>query len=203
MLTDKNGLTESEFLARYRPGDYPRPSVTADILLFSPDTDGYELLLIRRGGHPSLGMWALPGGFANPDETVDAAAARELLEETHVEGLTLAPIGLFSDPGRDPRGWVITHAYAALADRRTLHVRADDDADDARWFHVSLADGVLMLTDGTETLRADLDIRMTQTPFGIRHDVGILSRNGIAFDHAKIITVAYLKLNGHRKTVDV
>ena len=77
---DKNGLTESEFLAAYKPGDYPRPSATADLALLR--RGGSEILLIKRGNHPFIGKWALPGGFVNPDETVEAAAARELFEET-------------------------------------------------------------------------------------------------------------------------
>ena len=69
-LLDKNGLTEREFLAAYRADRYPRPSVTADIMLLSETPDGVETLLIRRGGHPYLGCWALPGGFAGPSERV-------------------------------------------------------------------------------------------------------------------------------------
>ena len=64
-------MTEREFLAAYRPGDYPRPSVTADMAVFRERERGRELLLIRRGGHPFLGKWALPGGFSEPGETLD------------------------------------------------------------------------------------------------------------------------------------
>lgn len=73
---DKNGLTEREFLASYRQKDYPRPSVTVDIAVFQRGQGGLRALLIRRGGHPYLGCWALPGGFVNPDEEAHAAAAR-------------------------------------------------------------------------------------------------------------------------------
>lgn len=86
-MLDRNGLTESEFLRRYSPGDYERPSVAADTVIFTvtdADADSYRklpekelrVLLIRRGGHPFLGQWALPGGFVRPDETTEQAAAR-------------------------------------------------------------------------------------------------------------------------------
>ena len=86
-LRDKNGLTEQEFLASYHAGDFPRPSVTADIMIFSRDERGLKVLLVRRGGHPCLGQWALPGGFVEPNETIGHAAARELEEETGLTGL--------------------------------------------------------------------------------------------------------------------
>ena len=61
-LRDKNGLTEREYLAQYRADKYPRPSVTVDVCIFSRAADGaLRTLLIRRGGHPFLGWWALPG----------------------------------------------------------------------------------------------------------------------------------------------
>ena len=89
-LRDKNGLTEREYLAQYRADKYPRPSVTVDVCIFSRAADGsLRTLLIRRGGHPFLGWWALPGGFAQPGERVEEAAARELEEETNLCGLTL------------------------------------------------------------------------------------------------------------------
>ena len=69
-LRDKNGLTEAEFLAQYRPGDYPRPSVAADIAIFSPGEEGPQVLLIRRGGHPCLGQWALAGGVVERGEAL-------------------------------------------------------------------------------------------------------------------------------------
>ena len=138
-LLDKNGLTEREFLAAYRADRYPRPSVTADIMLLSETADGVETLLIRRGGHPYLGCWALPGGFADPSERVEQAAARELEEETHVADLPLYPLMLCSAPGRDPRGWTISQAYLALVRRAELPVQADDDAAEACWFSLARA----------------------------------------------------------------
>lgn len=61
-LVDKNGLTEEEYLKNYRPGDYERPSVTVDMLIFAVDNreESIRLLLIKRKNHPFLGCWALP-----------------------------------------------------------------------------------------------------------------------------------------------
>ena len=79
---DKRGLTEAEYLAQYKPGRYPQPSLTVDIILLAHAEDALRVLLVRRGGHPYLGCWALPGGFAEPQETTAQAAVRELAEET-------------------------------------------------------------------------------------------------------------------------
>ena len=103
-LRDKNGLTEAEFLAGYDMTKFDRPSLTADNLIFSFE-NGVSLLLIRRKGHPYLGRWALPGGFAERGESIEESAARELKEETSLTGLEVVPAGFFAYPGRDPRGW--------------------------------------------------------------------------------------------------
>ena len=147
-LLDKNGLTEAEFLAAYRPGDYERPSVTADVAVFREGDAGWELLLIRRGGHPFLGKWALPGGFCEPGETVDAAAARELTEETNLTDLPLTPVGFFSTPGRDKRAWTMSEGFAAILPSEGPEPMAGDDARETGWFTLDSrwADGVLTLS---------------------------------------------------------
>ena len=147
-LRDKNGLTEEEFLAAYSPKDYPRPSLTADNCIFRVGPDGtIKLLLIRRGGHPFLGCWALPGGFVSPGETALEASRRELLEETGVDGLALEPVGLYSTPGRDPRGWTVSQAHVAV-DNHGVTAHAGDDAAAAAWFDIDSTeeDGRTQLT---------------------------------------------------------
>lgn len=145
---DAEGRTEAEFLAAYDVGDYERPSVAADMVIFTVAGDkeanyrklpkrSLRVLLIRRGGHPYLGSWALPGGFVRPNETADQAAARELREETGVDRVYLEQLHTFSDVGRDPRTWVMSCAYMALVDSRGLDVRAGDDADRAAWFELT------------------------------------------------------------------
>lgn len=190
-LRDKHGLTEQEFLKNYRADRYPRPSMTADIVLLSPAKEGVEALLIRRGGHPFLGCWALPGGFVGPEESVDAAAARELEEETHVSGLPLRPLVLSSAPGRDPRAWTISEAYLAVTDRQSLPVQAGDDAADTRWFQISRTGTPpviqLSLTCDTLCLTATLHANITETACGRIYDIRVNQSEGIAFDHAAIL----------------
>lgn len=200
-LVDKNGLTEEEFLAQYSPKNYPRPSLTADNCVFSidPETGGLKLLLVRRGGHPYLGCWALPGGFVNQGETADEASARELAEETRVEGLALERVGLYSTPNRDPRGWTVSAAFVAL-DRTGAALaaaKAGDDAAATAWFDVVAkgaredSDRVLLAySNGTTTLASEFNIvRGAVTGMPEAHNV---AGTGFAFDHAQIVADAYL-----------
>jgi len=118
-------------MAQYRlPGAY----LTADIVIFTIRSGRLEILLIERGGEPFRGCWALPGGFVEHDEDIDAAAGRELEEETGVKGLSLEQFHAFGDPNRDPRGRVVTVAYYTLVPPGRLSPRAADDAARARWF---------------------------------------------------------------------
>ena len=158
-----------------------------------------RVLLIERGGHPFLGCWALPGGFVRPAETVGQAAARELREETGVENVYLEQLGVFSDPGRDPRTWVMSCAHMALIDSGQVRLQAGDDAQNAAWFLVSCAPQpekparlALKLTCGDTTLCAVVERRMT-TSAGAE-EYTIIENDGLAFDHAKIIVCALERL---------
>lgn len=88
------------------------------------------VLLVKRARGPSLGMWALPGGHINGGETAEACLKREMMEET---GLGVEPVrlvGVYSDPGRDPRK---TISLAYLVRRTGGSPRAGDDAGEASW----------------------------------------------------------------------
>lgn len=110
---------------------YPRPMLTADCIVMRGD----EVLLVRRGREPYKGCWALPGGFMEMDETIERCAVRELREETgiEVEQGQLRLVGVFSAPGRDPRGRTVTAAYAVEVPAGTA-AAAGDDAADVRWW---------------------------------------------------------------------
>lgn len=118
--------------------DFPRPSLTVDCVVFR----GAEVLLIRRKGEPFAGQLALPGGFVNEGETVEMAATRELYEETGLLNVPKKLIGVFSEPGRDPRGWVVSVAYMADVTDLDVTVRAGDDAASAEWVRIGNADGL-------------------------------------------------------------
>ncbi len=118
---------------------HPRPGYTADVVLLSRGTS-FELtvLLIRRGGEPFKGSWALPGGFVEEGETSIEAAMRELKEETGIEFTDsddLGLIGIYDTPGRDPRGWTISAAYTASVGGEP-EAKGGDDAIEAKWFAV-------------------------------------------------------------------
>ncbi|HFC08409.1 MAG TPA: NUDIX hydrolase [Chloroflexi bacterium] len=117
--------------------EYPRPAVTVDIVAFTVRQNRLHVLLIRRGRAPFAGKWALPGGFVSMEESLEAAAARELAEETGVENAYLEQLYTYGDPERDPRGRVITVAYFALipADA-TVRAEGGDDAAQACWFPI-------------------------------------------------------------------
>jgi 8-oxo-dGTP diphosphatase len=113
---------------------YPHPAVTTDVVVFTIRDRRLNLLLIERGGEPFRGMWALPGGFLDIDEDLEACAKRELEEETGVSGVYLEQLYTFGKPDRDPRERVISIAYYALVPSDRLQVKAASDASDAKWF---------------------------------------------------------------------
>jgi 8-oxo-dGTP diphosphatase len=105
------------------------PALTADAVILDP---GLGVLLIRRGHPPFAGTWALPGGFVEIGESCAAACQREAFEETGLEVDVVTLIGVYSDPGRDPRGHTCSTVYLCKVKGGTL--RAGDDAREARWF---------------------------------------------------------------------
>lgn len=114
---------------------YPRPSVTADCVVITKESDP-QVLLIQRGGEPFKGRWAFPGGFMEMDETTEQCAIRELEEETGLRITEVKQIGAYSKVDRDPRGRTITVAYLARIDV-PIDVKGLDDAANAQWFPLS------------------------------------------------------------------
>ena len=152
MKTYEMSDEEKEFLAGYDLTKYDRPSVAADVVVFSVMKDDecedvrrlqekkLKILLIRRGGFPYKGSWAMPGGFCRKGEDVIDSARRELCEETGIGDAYVKLVGVYGEPGRDPRGWVISSTYMALMNAGACSLKAGDDAQDARWFTVELTE---------------------------------------------------------------
>jgi len=132
-----DGVQTAEARAHhYDASKYDRPSVTVDVVILSLRQKDLQVLLVKRRSWPYEGMWAIPGGFVNMDESLETAAKRELQEETGVQDVYLEQLYTFGDPGRDPRTRVITVVYFALLDSERLQVRAASDAGDVGWFSV-------------------------------------------------------------------
>ena len=143
--------------------EHPPFAVAVDLAIFSIRDGALVVLLVERGEEPYAGAWALPGGFVRPDEDAEAAAWRELHEETAVEQFAghLEQLKTYSAPDRDPRMRVVSVAHVAFApDLPEPH--AGSDAATARWW-----------------VAADL---LDASPAGDRPE--------LAFDHAQILTDA-------------
>lgn len=164
---------EQEFLNHYSPKDYDRPSVTADILVFSMIDKKLHILLIKRKGHPYKDYWAIPGGFVGINESVEDAAYRELKEETNIDNAYLEQLYTFGNPNRDPRMRVISVAYIALVSASKMKESAGDDASEVCWFPVN---------DLLEQLETE-DI--------------------LAFDHEEILHTAISRLRGKIHYTDI
>lgn len=230
-------MTEEErvYLESYDISSFDRPSVAADMAVFSimgtNDRDEInenrrkgnyrkdpekrlKLLLIRRAAFPYKNYWALPGGFCRIGESTLETAGRELKEETGVEHAYLNPFAIFSEPDRDPRGWIISHAFLALIDGEKYVVHEGSDAWEARWFDICLEKQEIKRQVGEEQaelenvyelclscaerenlkLRALIRERKTFEHYHEMVRYEIAESEGLAFDHAKIILCAYLAL---------
>jgi 8-oxo-dGTP diphosphatase len=188
MTTDQTGKLghtsghedEASFLKDYRKAEYPKPSVTVDLLIFTVIDTDLKVLMIRRKGHPFQGCLALPGGFVDvgnsydeQGESLDDAAARELGEEAFartddalefVQGLLdrnnvhLEQLYTFGDPYRDPRMRVIDVAYYALVPTNLVPlIQAGDDAAEAGWHSVSEIDFAHLSFDHAKILRMGVE----------------------------------------------
>ena len=199
---NQEGQTLEEFLEAYDPKRYQTPSCTTDAVIFScqghlgKDMHGLKILLIKRGNHPSIGAWALPGGFVNMRENLEDTARRELEEETGVTGLCMEQIGVYGDYDRDPRTRVITTAYMALVEEAQVNVRAGDDASEAAWCDVALEEledqrYLLSVTNGAKHLKTEAVVKEYRTEGLIREQKFTVEEPGtLASDHAAIIVQA-------------
>lgn len=169
---------EQEFLKNYKAGNYKKPSVTSDILIFTTEESRLQILLIKRGAYPYKNYWALPGGFVQMKESTLEGAKRELKEETGIEGVHLEQLYTFSEPDRDPRMRIISVAYIATVPKKMVkNHKSGDDANASQIFDIFVdKNGEMQLLGENDGL--------------------ILNESDLAFDHKKIIKMALERLKG-------
>lgn len=228
----------NDFLEAYDINQYDRPSIAADIAVFSigrKQAGGADyrrlpaktlrILLIRRAEQPFQGEWALPGGFMQKGETIQETARRELKEETGTDKAYLELCGVFSDIGRDPRGWIISQSFIAVLNEDDLangHLEASGDAGEAAWFDITVRKTADRKQEQGNVVTCDNDYELLLQDSGAADsDIGndaavrlravirehieyrdyheivtyeIAESQGIAFDHAKIITSVFQRL---------
>lgn len=211
---NEQGLSLEEFLRDYDANKYPNPSVTADIMVFwsekslMKDLKGLKLLMIRRKNHPSIGWWALPGGFVDIREDADVAAKRELEEETGLTDISMEQLGAWGNYNRDPRTRIVTIAYIALIQNK-IQIQAGDDAEEAAWFDVSLHlvdefvekerrnliyELKLVNSEKKEHMSATVSFSFLPNNIIKEERFEVISRDRIAFDHPSFILKGLLYL---------
>lgn len=230
-LRNDEGLTEKEFLSRYRADLYKRPSVSVDILLFTvvngpklnfrklPQKE-LKVLMIKRRNHPFIGEWALPGGFMSVNESLDDAAYRELKEEVNVSDVYVEQLYTWGSVDRDPRTRVISCSYMSLVDSSRLRIRAGAGAWEAKWFKVNcdveeekktlIKDGYVFQNRVKLTLSSD-DVMLSAIIRNQKRMQGrqktskhfIVKNNGIAFDHALVIQYGIERLRNKIEYTDI
>lgn len=206
---NEKGETLEEFLENYDPYRYKNPCCTVDMAVFGysgKDPENLEdlrILLIRRKNHPSIGDWALPGGFIELKEDLEVSAKRELFEETNIRNVCAEQIGVFGEVRRDPRARVITTAFMSLVCLDEVEAKAGDDASDAAWFTITMN-----RQKEEEKIRYQIELQNEQNGVILRPELTVLTngtlireqrieiknRGGLASDHASILLLACRKL---------
>ena len=166
--------TDASVAAGYDPAQFPAFAVTVDVVILTMSEGLLHILLVCRGEAPFEGMWAIPGGFKRPGETLDESAKRELREETGVDAASLlTQFGAYGDPGRDPRMNVVTVGYlAVLRDVGTVFGGSDAAAAalipvaDVLNGKIELAfDHLRIVSDAVERIRVELEVGGIATAF--------------------------------------
>lgn len=112
------------------------PAIAVDNVVLTFRDKALQVLLVQRKDNPYKGSWALPGGFVGNQESLEAAALRELLEETGIRKAFIEQLHTFGAVDRDPRGRVVSVAFYALVRAEQSHTVPGSDASDAQWFNV-------------------------------------------------------------------
>lgn len=201
------------FLEKYDPKKYDNPCNTVDTIVFTYKEMNHtrtisKVLLIKRGNHPSIGWWALPGGFVEYREDIDQAALRELKEETGIDNIEVEQLKSYGAYDRDPRTRIITTAYVALVPEGSIQAAAGDDAADSGWFTITdqcMKDTVdsenrlhkelhhLVLKEESRGLITETDVEITEKLQAIfkNRSYHVVKTNLLAADHGAVILEGY------------
>lgn len=187
---------------RYSITDYERPSVAVDAAVFGVDDHKsstmdekvLKILLVKRGEEPFRDMYALPGGFLRKNETAEEAVCRELAEEAGVKATRILPLKLYSENGRDPRGWIVSAAFISLTNTVRLSTAHNSDAAEAVWMEFRYE-----ITGGSERIIISSD----ETALEIIAENGRVIKNDLPFDHGTIIYDAFKKLQNEVRYHDI
>ncbi len=221
---NSQGVGFEEFIESYDDSMYEHASNTVDTLVLSHEgefgADGtvYRILLVKRGNHPCIGFWALPGGFVEMKESLEEAAKRELYEETSIRNIPVVQFGSWGNVNRDPRTRIITTAYMAVVEDGLLHERAGDDAADAAWFTVRIKrKGATVKKDGFKVTRYGIELESDEkrirasatvdhriSVYGILKEeyFDIIESDIVAGDHSALIMKAMLLLDREYNIID-
>lgn len=221
-IKNEAGQTLEEFLDAYDPLKYKNPCSTADAIVIRSHGEitnvenGLRLLMVQRRNHPSIGLYALPGGFVEVNEDIGEGARRELMEETGLIDIPVQQMFTWGEVWRDPRTRIITTSFLALVDDSVNEVKAGDDAKDARWMDINFVQlehancrennrervkDVYQLTLKNEEIGISMDskVEVTYNRTGILKEAQyeVIENHGIAFDHPRMIAQAllYIKEN--------
>lgn len=215
-MQEKNFKSEEEFLKSYKPGDYERPSVTVDTLVFTVTEKENEdirklnkkelkVLLIKRKNYPFQGAWAFPGGFVKMSESLDEAAERMIREEANMNNIYFEQLYTYGDVLRDPRMRVLSVAYMALVPSENLRPQPGRDAEEVQWFSISkerITDEKWLLKLVSDDNKAEITYEIlekeTRRGKALVREVTVnenpLTSEKLAFDHSKVLTDAVERL---------
>lgn len=218
-VKNKDGLTEREFLEKYNSSLYDRPSVTVDMVLFTlgekqKDTlrrknkeKELKILLMKRGEHPFINKWSIPGGFVRIDESLGEGVQREIKEEIGIDDIYFEQLYTWGEVDRDPRMRIISASYMALVNNKEL--KEGIETDDIAWFSVKKESTGkqkisneeihynyrVSLSNEERNIRIEYDlvekIRMRVFDREVSYEYkSVDGDNLLAFDHLKIIDYA-------------
>ncbi|MBN2694108.1 NUDIX domain-containing protein [bacterium] len=206
---------ELEFLKVYNIKEYEKPSLAVDIVSILVDSNqnmenSLSIVLIKRGEHPFMNSWALPGGFVKANESAEMAAYRELKEECGLDNIELSQLQLFSEPKRDPRGWIVSCSFLGVIEKQNIPLLFGDDAIDSKVFNISFSKEIvsknqelniivekiyLKLTYNDTILSSIVEKTTKKLKFNKKEEYRVIEANGIAFDHAKIVLTAIERIS--------